>query len=157
MLELQHDSSLQSILQKEKNGIGKAEGWDTQWHRLASTAIAETVRKQVCSHGPFPSLLNHSNGNPQIEPQEDMGNQQLNLFPVCFTSLSCSNHCKQLTVNQFRITEKHEVWRRQINKVGYASWNNTAHMVNAAFSAYSERVAEKIRIIFNPSYNLSAA
>lgn len=30
-------------------------------------------------------------------------------------------------------------------------------MVNAPFSAYSRRVAEQIRIIFNLSYNLSAA
>lgn len=109
-------------LLKEKNGIEKAEGWDIQCCWFASRTIAEIARKQVCLHGLFASPLHHSNGNStDPAPGEHRKSAIKSSPPVCLTSLSCSNHCKQLTVNQFWITEKHEVWKRQINKVGYAS------------------------------------
>lgn len=109
-------------LLKEKKQDGKAEGWDIQCCWFASRTTAEIARKQDCSHGLFASPLHSSNGNPTDPAPGEHGKPAIKSFPpICLTSLSCSNHCKQLTVNQFRITEKHEVWRRQINKVGYAS------------------------------------
>lgn len=92
---------------EKKNGIGKEESWDIQWCQLATRTIAGRTKKQVSLCVPFSSLLNHFNGILPIQPQQTRGNKQLNLFffPVFVTSVSCSNHCKQLTVNQFWITE----------------------------------------------------
>lgn len=83
-IQLKHGSSLQSTLQKEKDGIGKAGGWDTQCCQLESRATAEIAAKEICLHGPFASLLNQSNGNPRDPAPGEYGKSVIKPFSCLF-------------------------------------------------------------------------